>query len=502
MRAINLYAITRNVEPEILPIFEKNISWREEKLRIRESEIALIKAIVTKFNFFHASKDCFDDWFYSFSIPQISKEFDLLKIGKNGITVNIELKDQEIEEERIIKQLKQNRYYLSNVATTIYSYTYMHMDDRRYKVLKLVNDALVEVSFEDIIRSLSEVRNPYTEDIEKHFRPKDYLISPINTPEKFLDGEYFLTNQQESIKKSILEGLTEDDRLWGVRGGAGTGKTLLLYDIAKFLSNDKRVCLIHSGILAEGHKIIDKSLDRLSIIEAKHALRETLEQFDFVCVDETQRLYGLTLNTILELYNEGKIEGCIFSYDYAQCLSKSELRRNNPEKLRNIDGFHEMKLSDRIRTNKVVFSFIRTMLRLTDASHKPMNYNCIDILYANDINESDKLLRLYKNKGYTFITFTPSQFVYNGIDHYSDNINSHQVIGQEFDNVVIIMDNNFRYNDDGELEGKEHPNPDYLFPRLFYQNISRTRERLCIIVLNNPKMFRQLLKIKENEMVR
>ena len=212
--------------------------------------------------------------------------------------------------------------------------------------------------------------------------------------------------------------------------------------------------------------------------------------------------YASTLASILELYNEGIIEGCIFSYDFAQCLSKKEIRRNNPQKLRNIYGFQEMKLSDRIRTNIAIFSFIRTMLRLTEVPRKPMNYDCIDIMYANDITESDKLLRLYKNKGYTFITFTPSQFVSNGIDHYSVNINSHQVIGQEFDNVVIIMDNNFRYSDDGDLEGKEHPNPDYLFSRLFYQNISRTRERLCIIVLNNPKMFRKLLMIKENEMVR
>ena len=179
--------------------------------------------------------------------------------------------------------------------------------------------------------------------------------------------------------------------------------------------------------------------------------------------------YASTLASILELYNEGIIEGCIFSYDFAQCLSKKEIRRNNPQKLRNIYGFQEMKLSDRIRTNIVIFSFIRTMLRLTEVPRKPMNYDCIDIMYANDITESDKLLRLYKNKGYTFITFTPSQFVSNGIDHYSANINSHQVIGQEFDNVVIIMDNNFRYSDDGDLEGKEHPNPDYLFSRLFYE---------------------------------
>ena len=92
-----------------------------------------------------------------------------------------------IKEEKVIKQLKQNRYYLSNVATTIYSYTYMQVDNTHYKILKLVNDSLIETTFEDIIWNLHKVENPYTEDIEKHFRPKDYLISPINTPKKFLD---------------------------------------------------------------------------------------------------------------------------------------------------------------------------------------------------------------------------------------------------------------------------------------------------------------------------
>ena len=72
------------------------------------------------------------------------------------------------------------------------------------------------------------------------------------------------------------------------------------------------------------------------------------------------------------------------------------------------------------------------------------------------------------------------------------------VEGQEFDNVMIVIDNNFRYSGKGELEAKEHPNPDYLFPRLFYQNISRTREKLCIVVLENKMIFEQLLKIKMN----
>lgn len=60
------------------------------------------------------------------------------------------------------------------------------------------------------------------------------------------------------------------------------------------------------------------------------------------------------------------------------------------------------------------------------------------------------------------------------------------------------MDNNFRHSATGELQGREHPNPDYLFAKLFYQNITRAREKMCIIVLNNEELFDTLLMIKEH----
>ena len=77
--------------------------------------------------------------------------------------------------------------------------------------------------------------------------------------------------------------------------------------------------------------------------------------------------------------------------------------------------------------------------------------------------------------------------------------NSHEVIGQEFDYVLVVIDNNFRYDANGDLTAREHPNPEYLFPRLFYQNISRAREKLCIVVLNNKELFGNLLHIKCGE---
>ncbi len=68
------------------------------------------------------------------------------------------------------------------------------------------------------------------------------------------------------------------------------------------------------------------------------------------------------------------------------------------------------------------------------------------------------------------VTFTPSQYVPNGSDHYACHDDSHQVVGQEFDKVVIILDDIFRDNEMGELEGREPPNPDICFYRFFYKN--------------------------------
>lgn len=497
MHAVNLYVLTRKVENDILPLYEKCISCREEELRIREGELNMINEIICNLRQAQAEPQCFDNWFYAFTIPQISKEFDLLKIGKNNTVVNIEIKEQEVEESKISRQLLQNRYYLSNICEEIFSFTCMQTNSGYIEIYMLNDNELEKVSFVELRNKIELIEEAIEFDVEKLFRPIDYLISPINTPERFLVDEYFLNNHQEEIKTKIVNGILGDKKIWGIKGGAGTGKTLLLYDIAKSLAKRFSVCIIHSGILSSGHNFLNSKLENVSIIDAKHACKEKIDQFDVICIDETQRLYKSTIDNILGSFNDGIFEGCIFSYDYAQCLSKTELNRNNPKRLKQIEGFQEEELSERIRTNKEIFSYIRTMLRLKDVPRKHIKYDCIEILYANNIQEADRLLDIYCDKGYIFITFTPSQFVMNEIDHYAGNVNSHQVIGQEFDNVVIILDKNFRYSESGDLEAREHPNPDYLFPKLFYQNITRAREKLCIIVLDNMKIFHTLLKIKD-----
>lgn len=481
-----------------MPLYEKALSDRDEVAKVRKEEIDLIGVLVNNFIFHRVKGYYYEDWFYAFSIPQIGKEFDLLKISAENVIINIELKSQEVTFEKIEKQLIQNRYYLSHIASEIFSFTYMKCNDGIARVYKYENNSLKQTSIDELLHCVKQIEVARKGRIEEWFKPKDYLISPLNTPEKFIEGRYYLNKQQEQIKRSIEVSFKTKKCLWGIRGSAGTGKTLLLYDIAKSLSKNNKVCIIHCGLLNDGHKYINSHLDNVSVIDAKSISLELISCFDIICVDETQRLYKTSLDQILSVFDKKLIKGCIFSYDSAQALSKTEVRRNNPKRLNEIDGFNEEKLTERIRTNKEIFSFIRNMMRLYDKPKKRVDYKNIDILYANNIKESDKIIKFYRRKGYILITYTPSQYVSNSIDHYSGFVNSHQVIGQEFDNVMILIDNNFRYSSEGDLEAKEHPNPDYLFPRLFYQNISRTREKLCIVVIDNEEMFKNLLKIKNN----
>lgn len=186
---------------------------------------------------------------------------------------------------------------------------------------------------------------------------------------------------------------------------------------------------------------------------------------------------------------------CVFAYDFVQVLSKKERQRNNPGRLKSISGYKEFELSTRIRSNKEIFSFVRNMMILSDKPPRKVNYKNVDVVCANTIEEAKYFKNYFVDKGYKFITLTPSQYVKNEIDQFAGNTNSHEVVGQEFDRVVVILDSNFRYSEEGVLQAKQHPNPDYLFANLFYQNITRARERLAVIIYKNPEMFSKILQI-------
>lgn len=95
------------------------------------------------------------------------------------------------------------------------------------------HDRIVDADWEQLCADLRDGGKDYEGDVEELFQAELYLISPLTEPERFLNKEYFLTAQQRDIERQILKKIrAERTGAYWFTGLPGTGKTLLLYDIA------------------------------------------------------------------------------------------------------------------------------------------------------------------------------------------------------------------------------------------------------------------------------
>ena len=103
-----------------------------------------------------------------------------------------------------------------------------------------------------------------------------------------------------------------------------------------------------------------------------------------------------------------------------------------------------------------------------------------------------------KSEGWKITNYTPSTvdtlpYEQHKIEEEADN--AHRVIGQEFDNVVAVIDEYFYYRN-GRLSTKSYKKRPYYHPtKMLFQIVSRTRLRLCIVIINNQEILRRCLDI-------
>ena len=96
MKAISIYTITRNQNTEYLQKLERQLSGRDVFLKIREWELDSMKALVSELER-HIQAVYALRFFYSFQIPRLGKEFDLLQIKEEQI-LNLELKSGQVSD--------------------------------------------------------------------------------------------------------------------------------------------------------------------------------------------------------------------------------------------------------------------------------------------------------------------------------------------------------------------------------------------------------------------
>ncbi|WP_259384176.1 ATP-binding protein, partial [Bacillus thuringiensis] len=278
------------------------------------------------------------------------------------------------------------------------------------------------------------------EDIHQEFDPCNYLVSPFNSTEAFLENQYFLTEHQDNYKTEIINLRQEGGPSYiAIEGAAGTGKTLLAYDIAKeYINNSKRVLIIHCGTVNAGHRKLmfyDWEVTGIRYYESY-----TFNEYDLIVIDEVQRIRKDQLEEILQRINDNNVK-CIFSYDPNQCLASWEVSNNIPEFLKAEVSPRHFPLTKTIRTNKEIISFI-TNLFDTSKSNAHQIYSNISVQYFEGHTSVRDYIQELTDRGWKAINYTPgygNKYYPYEVYQNGDNKSAHEVIGQEFDNVIVVI---------------------------------------------------------------
>ena len=459
-------------------------------IKIKSGEIEDLKNLVEVLTDIGVSTGALDQFYVGYKIPQIGKEFDLLRFGQRSI-LNVEIKSNSTEE-KIKRQLIQNKYYLNFIRRKIHALTYVS----ELQTLYILRDdeQLEKIELGYLAELLSDQAINDSDVPDSLFNPSDYLVSPFNSTEKFLASEYFLTLQQAEIKTKIIAslGFPRAAKFISIIGSAGTGKTLLTFVIAKHLIGaKKRPLIIFCGQLNNGHTKLIKT--GWPITPIKGYANHDFENYDLVVIDEAQRIYPTQLDTIIEKVSLAKC-CCIFSYDKRQTLANWEEKRDVSATISSINQITEYKLSEKIRSNKEIAAFIKLLFNKKHSLPISIKDN-IEVNYFSNTEEAKHYLDALDERKWEILRFTPSR--YNNEHHakYSgaSNRTSHEVIGQEFDGVCVTIDRFFSYANNGDLTYTA--NTYYDPSKMLFQNITRARKKLNLVTIDNEELLDRCLTI-------
>lgn len=450
------------------------------KISIRDVEIEQIDSFI---NDIQVDNRYLGYFYVGYTIPQVNKEFDLLRFGEDYV-LNVEIKSV-LNEKDAKNQLLKNKYYLSLLGKNLKLFTYVESDHSLYQLDNEEN--FHKVNFEVLNQLLISQKLEHFSDLDNLFNPSDFLVSPFNDSEKFIEGSYFLTLQQEDFKRTILK---NKEQFVVIGGRPGTGKTLLLYDLAKEFVKEDEIVIIHGGELNTGHLKLKQEYG-WNIIPIKRYSSIEQIQPNVIFVDESQRVYPNQLDYIINYISTHGIRG-FFSIDPFQILSLHERTFKNIDKFSYLENNKLYKLSEKIRTNKELGKFIQGLFNLNKMPNCK-NFDNVSLHYFDDLQQAIDFSYGMENEGWQIIDYTNQN--HNGAHIrkmlLNKGLNAHNVLGQEFDKVLAVVGPTFYYSDRGGLavNGANYYDPE----RMFYQSITRARKQIMLVVVDNPDFMSKLL---------
>ena len=121
-------------------------------------------------------------------------------------------------------------------------------------------------------------------------------------------------------------------------------------------------------------------------------------------------------------------------------------------------------------------------------------YPHIELIYSSDYSSAKKLLQSLSDKGWKIPNYTPETRTFFHYEKYAsdDKDSAHSVIGQEFDKIVIVIDNYFKYDSSVQLTAD---NSYYSQRQMLYQIITRTRKEHYVVIIDNETILNRCIDI-------
>ena len=500
MKPINLKSVV--LAHKGLPETLRDDLYKLWDINPKSNEIAAIEYLISQLEGLAPYNDelltkILGNCYFGFVIPRISKEFDCLWLGDNTV-LNIELKSRNVGEDRIKRQLEKNRYYLKFLKRIILTYTLVVSSGTCYYLDE--NDNLITIAVKDMASALSNIHKErlIDDDIETYFPPEQFLVSPFNSTEEFLKDYYFLTSQQQDIKEKIIAFVNDPScgKFCALTGGPGSGKTLLLYDIAKSLMQaGKRVLIGQAGVLNNGHNILMSNGWQIKATKSffiyNQLGKSEFAEADIYMIDESQRCYNI--DKIVEEISKTNRK-CVFAFDADQVMSNSEEKRGNGNLIKTLVGDRIYGLTSNVRTNAVVYDFVKALFDKNHSVTKGKKGH-VEITYCRTSEEAMLMLRYLQKIGYHVPMFTPKKYGREDYENIFPNgvLSAHEVIGQEFNDVAGLISENMYYAGDGKLLSRKGYY--YREDKMLYQILSRARRKIHLVIVNNPSMLERCLKL-------
>ena len=435
----------------------------------------------------------------------VSEEFDILRFSNKKI-INIELKSKKISKKEIKRQLNRHNYFLKSIdiALEVKLFTYIQETDKLFKYCDNKKD-IVPCKFKELI---DEIPTDFLEqNLLEKINPTSFIISPYSDIKRFSSSQYFFNIQQEQAEKQLKR---SDKHLLGLRGGAGTGKSLILFDVAEYFSSNKKyevLFIFCSKMEKDEIENIDKVVS-FKFTDIVNVVDINPEDFDIIIIDESQRLKECQWNDYISLLDKGKIQKLILSVDNSQTLRPEESVLNIEEKLKSISENDKDKIEYVNYLTKSVRSDIELETFIKKLFDKKKFINEIDfpkvnaVYFENESNAHSFIEYCQKKENFVPIELPECKKFKYGREYSTElkkispfSNSAFDVVGREFDRVVLPLRKEISYNSEGKLIIDTRQDYRYLAENCLFQAITRVKSELLLIVIGNEELYRKIYEI-------